>query len=66
MNIKDGYYYLQKGDIIKDGDEYGDWIGVNPFRGKTVWKPVPPHMIGKEVSDPRYIAHTEYRRKITK
>lgn len=54
------YYYLQKGDIVKKGDEVymsdsmkedGKWV-------KAVGS------IGKPAADPKYPAHCVYRRKI--
>ena len=62
LDARDGYYYLQAGDLIREGDEYD---GCNdPWRDDPVWKPVHPQSVGRKASDPAYVAHTVYRRKL--
>lgn len=51
------YYYLKKGDIIKEGDEVdiGNWPDEK-------WQKA--NQIGSEAPDPQYPAHRTYRRLI--
>ena len=54
------YYYLKKGEIIKEGDEVEVSNGWNtPDRWiKSV------NCIGGKTPDPQYLAHRTYRREI--
>ncbi len=47
---------LKKGEIIRATDESLDDDGV--------WKPVRAHMTGRKASDPAYISHSLYRRRV--
>ena len=47
---------LKKGEIIQAADESLDDDGV--------WKPVRAHMVGREASDPAYMSHSLYRRRV--
>lgn len=62
LDARDGYYYLQAGDMIREGDEYD--ACNDPWRDDPVWKPVHPQSVGRKASDPAYVAHTIYRRKL--
>jgi len=56
------YKYLEKGEIIKAGDEVN---GCNdPWRDKPKW--VLTTCIGEAAPDPSYISHSLYRRRIYK
>lgn len=57
-----GYRTLKKGEIIEAGDEYD--ACSNAWKDDANWKPAPEHMIGKPASDPKYPAHTIYRRRL--
>lgn len=58
----DGYYYLQKGDIIQPGDESDN---VNDgWRDDPRWKEYTGPRIGRPAPDPTYPAHTLFRRRI--
>jgi len=58
--IKNGYYYLDKGEIIQMGDE----VEIsNSFNDPERWIKS-KHCIGKPAPDPQYLAHRIYRRKI--
>lgn len=56
------YYYLKKGDIIQEGDEFD--ACNNPWHDDAVWVKVSKDSIGKPASDPQYVSHCQYRRKI--
>jgi len=57
-----GYRTLEKGEIIEAGDEYD--ACSNAWKDDANWKPAPAHMVGKPASDPKYPAHTIYRRRL--
>ena len=54
------YYYLQKGDIIKKGDEVDDSNGWND---PANWVKA-TRCFGDPAPDPQYPAHRNYRRRI--
>ena len=57
-----GYYYLEKGDIIKPGDEFDN---INDgWRDMPNWTTYTGPRIGHPAPDPQYISHTQFRRKI--
>jgi hypothetical protein len=59
------YYYLQKDEVIEEGDEYD--AAPNPWHDDTDWQPVKygtGRGIGGRAPDPQYPAHTLYRRKM--
>ena len=62
LEAKDGYYYLQDGDLVRDGDEYD--ACADAWKDWPDWKPVLQTMIGGRAPDPQYIAHTKFRRQI--
>lgn len=56
------YYYLKKGDIIREGDEVD---GCNdPWRDDPKWKPATN--VGEPAPDPACPAHRIYRRRLPK
>ena len=57
----DGYYYLESGDLIKEGDEID--ACNDGWRDKAKWK-VATNCIGQKAPNPRYPSHRKYRRKI--
>ena len=59
--IHDGYYYLEKGDIIKKGDEVD--ACCDGWRDDPVWEEV-KYRIGCPAPDPQYPAHSIFRRKL--
>ena len=54
------YYYLKKGETIKEGDEVE--CSNDPWRDKAEWRPA--KCIGEPAPDPQYVAHRQYRRKL--
>jgi hypothetical protein len=54
------YRDLEAGEIILPYDEIGDC--TNPMKDQPNWIPVPDHLIGTPAPNPRYPAHTRYRR----
>lgn len=56
------YKYLEKDEIIQDGDEVDRCN--DPWKDFPKWEPVHPSDIGKGAPDPRYPAHRLFRRKI--
>ena len=56
------YKRLEKGEIIQDGDEWD--ACENPWHDDAKWIPVAKHMIGREASDPKFVSHSQYRRKL--
>lgn len=54
------YRILEKGEIIKDGDEVDNCN--DGWRDDPVW--VPTTCAGEAAPDPSYPSHREYRRKI--
>jgi len=56
------YRYLEHGEIIKATDEYD--ACNDGWRDDPVWKPVKTR-IGQPAPDPKYPAHTIYRRRLT-
>lgn len=59
--IRNGYYYLEKGDIIKEGDEVD--ACRDGWRDDPIWEKV-KHRIGCPAPDPQYPAHSVFRRKL--
>ena len=57
------YRTLQKGEIIKKGDEAD--LCNDGWRDPAKWVAAPKHRIGKPVSDPQFVSHATYRRKVT-
>lgn len=57
---KNKYYYLKKGEEIKEGDEVEMSAEYND---PPKW--VKATCIGQPAPDPQYIAHRKYRRLIT-
>ena len=58
--IKDGYYYLKEGDIIREGDEVD--ICNDGYRDDPKW--VKTGCAGEKAPNPNYISHRQYRRKL--
>lgn len=56
------YRHLQKGEIIRAGDET-DRCG-DPWRDPPKWEPVHPDNIGEAAPDPAYVAHRIFRRPL--
>lgn len=61
MSIHDGYYYLEKGDIIQEGDEVD--ACRDGYKDDPIWVPV-EHRIGQPAPDPQFISHSQFRRKV--
>lgn len=55
------YRMLEKGEVVQAGDEYDKC--VNPLMDDPVWVPA-RHSIGTIVSDPAYISHGRFRRRV--
>ena len=61
MKTKQEYYYLKKGDVIQEGDEYD---GCNDgWRDEPDWVET-ACCVGEIAPDPKYPSHRKYRRKI--
>lgn len=60
MSQSSNYRILKFNEVICENDEY-DSCRDN-WRDDAKWKKVPEHMIGRLTPDPRYPAHTLYRR----
>lgn len=60
--LRSEYYYLKEGDIIQEGDEIDTCN--DQWRDWPVWKKVSKESIGKPASDPQFVSHCHYRRKI--
>lgn len=56
------YRQLKAGEIIQEGDEVD--ACVDNRRDDAKWVPV-KHRIGEPAPDPRFPAHSIYRRRIT-
>lgn len=54
------YYYLKKGEIIKDGDEVD--VCNDGWRDNPKW--VKATCIGSKAPAPQYPSHRKYRRRI--
>jgi hypothetical protein len=59
---EDEYYYLKTGGIIQQGDEVD--VCIDGWRDEPKWMQAGLR-IGKPAHDPRYPAHSRYRRLIT-
>ena len=59
-NLNKQYRILGEGEIIQSTDEAD--MCANNWRDDARWELVPPHMVGRRASDPKYPAHTKYRR----
>lgn len=58
--MSEKYYYLKKGEIIKDGDE----VEIsNGFHSAPKW--VKTNCIGQSAPDPQFESHRKYRRLLT-
>ncbi len=55
------YRMLQKGEIIREGDEAD--LCNDGWRDWPKWEPA-KHRIGKPAPDPKYPAHTRFRRLV--
>jgi len=60
--IRGDYLYLEKGDIIQEGDEVEMSNGWND---EPRWQITTLDNVGDQAPDPYYISHRKYRRKIT-
>jgi hypothetical protein len=58
----DGYRLLEKGEVIEADDETD--ACRDAWRDDARWVKVPPHMVGKQASDPQYVSHSIYRRRV--
>lgn len=57
---KEGYYYLEKGEVIKEGDE----VEVSSkYNDSARWQPT--KCAGGLAPDPEIMSHRIYRRKLT-
>jgi len=56
------YRRLEKGEIIQEGDEFDNC--ANPWHDEPKWIPVNEQSIGTPASDPNFVAHCKYRRKV--
>lgn len=61
LSDDEGYYHLQKGDIIREGDEVD--ACADSWRDLAKWVPVHPDSVGQPAPDPAYVAHPTYRRR---
>lgn len=59
----DKYRLLQKDEIILSSDEMLD-CGNDNYNNDGIWVNAPKCVVGKKSSDPKYPAHTLFRRKI--
>lgn len=56
------YRLLEKGEIIQEGDEID--ACRDPWRDNALWVPV-TSCIGEPAPDPQFVAHRQYRRKVS-
>ena len=56
------YRRLEKGEIIREGDEVD--ACNNSWHDDPKWVPVSSRSIGQPASDPKFISHSQFRRRV--